>query len=195
MVANVYTTPNPKASTYRNPKRPPLLPSDAENGPGRHKSREITSRYMSSTSSSSTSSSSATSSSYLSSSNSSYSRRCPSPLVSRQVAMTPMPNLSKRSQSVERKRPVTPRPNTPEMSNARKLLVTSTRSLSVSFQGDSFSLPVNKARPTPVNSLSNTRKGTPERTKAETPLRDQTENSKPSDHHRWPGRSRQLDEF
>ncbi|CAK9177556.1 unnamed protein product [Ilex paraguariensis] len=190
MMAAVSTTPNPKVSTYSNPKRSPLLPSEAQNAPRRPESREVTSRYMSSNSSSSTTSSSVTSNSYSSSSNSSYSRRCPSPLVSRPVPVTPMPNLSKRSQSVERKRAVTPRPITPEMSNAAKLLVTSRRSLSVSFQGESFSLPINKAKPT-VNSISSMRKATPERRKA-APVIDHTENARPSDQHRWPGRSRQV---
>uniref|UniRef100_A0A5B6ZH66 Putative QWRF motif-containing protein 2-like n=1 Tax=Davidia involucrata TaxID=16924 RepID=A0A5B6ZH66_DAVIN len=202
MVAAVSASLNPKISsqggTHQNPKRPPLLPSEADNGvvgPRRPKSREVTSRYMSSTSSNSTTSTSATSSS----SNSSSSRRYPSPLVSRTVTMTPTPASSviKRSQSVERRRPVTPRPSTPgnasEMSAAAKLLVTSKRSLSVSFQGESFSLPISKTKPAPsTNNLSNMRKGTPERRKAATPVRDQTENSKPIDQHRWPGRSRQV---
>uniref|UniRef100_A0A5B6ZJ61 Putative QWRF motif-containing protein 2 n=2 Tax=Davidia involucrata TaxID=16924 RepID=A0A5B6ZJ61_DAVIN len=207
MVAAVSASLNPKISsqggTHQNPKRPPLLPSEADNGvvgPRRPKSREVTSRYMSSNSSTSTTSTSVTSSSYSSSSNSSSSRRYPSPLVSRTVAMTPMPAASsviKRSQSVERRRPVTPRPSTPgnasEMSAAARLLVTSTKSLSVSFQGQSFSLPISKTKPAPsTNNLSNVRKGTPERRKAATPVRDQTENSKPIDQHRWPGRSRQV---
>ncbi|KAA8528476.1 hypothetical protein F0562_035831 [Nyssa sinensis] len=206
MVAAVSASLNPKASsqgrTHQNTKRPPLLPSEADNGVvglRRPKSREVTSRYMSSTSSNSSTSTSVTSVSYSSSSNSSSSRRYPSPLVSRTVAMTPMPasTVIKRSQSVERRRPVTPRPTTPgnasEMSAAARLLVTSTKSLAVSFQGQSFSLPISKTKPAPsTNNLSNVRKGTPERRKAVTPVRDQTENSKPIDQHRWPGRSRQV---
>ncbi|CAH8346763.1 unnamed protein product [Eruca vesicaria subsp. sativa] len=51
------------------------------------------------------------------------------------------------------------------------MLITSTRSLSVSFQGESFSLP--------------------ERRKPTTPFRDQRENSNPADQHQlWPGASR-----
>ncbi|KAA8537840.1 hypothetical protein F0562_027580 [Nyssa sinensis] len=206
MVAAVSASLNHKASsqggTHQNPKRPPLLPSEADNGvvgPRRPKSREVTSRFMSSNSSASTTATSATSSSYLSASNSSSLRRNPSPLVSRTVTMTPTPASSviKRSQSVERRRPVTPRPSTPdnasEMSAAAKLLVTSKRSLSVSFQGESFSFRNSKTKPAPsTNNLSNVRKGTPERRKAATPVRDQTENSKPIDQHRWPGRSRQV---
>ncbi|KAM7516998.1 hypothetical protein LguiA_006581 [Lonicera macranthoides] len=188
MVADVSTALNPKVSsrvsTHQNPKRPPLLPSEADNGPRRPKQREVTSRYLSSASSSS----SATSSSYSSSS-----RRFPSPVVSRTVPMTPAPPVAKRSQSVERRRPATPRPRTPNnagemMSTAAKALVTSARSLSVSFQGESFSLPISKAKPAPVaNNTSNTRKSTPERRKA-TPVRDQMVNSKTIDQQRWPGR-------
>lgn len=117
--------------------------------------------------------------------------------------MTPIPSSHstiKRSQSVERRRPVTPRPNsnnpsldlrTGEISAAQKMLFTSTRSLSVSFQGESFSLQVSKAKPAPSPSpIITVRKGTPERRKAVTPARgtvDHTENSKPE---RWPGRLR-----
>nr|DAD41474.1 TPA_asm: hypothetical protein HUJ06_015797 [Nelumbo nucifera] len=203
--------PNPKTSsqqeaTHQNQTRPPLLPSERDNGvvgPRRPKSREITSRYMSPfTSTTSTSSSSF--------------RRCPSPLVSRpttsMAASTPLPSVIKRSQSAERRRPVTPRPTTPlpdsrtgnaaEVSVASKMLFTSTRSLSVSFQGESFSLPISKTKATPTPNLSNARKATPERRKT-TLLRgkvdgagagggDQTENSRPIDQHRWPGRARQV---
>ncbi|KAH0977130.1 hypothetical protein GBA52_026849 [Prunus armeniaca] len=49
------------------------------------------------------------------------------------------------------------------MSVAQKLLFTSTMSLLVSFQGESYSLQVSKVKPTP--SLS-TRKGTSEMRKA-----------------------------
>ena len=190
----------------QNPTRRPLLPSESDNAiapPRRPKSREVTSRYMSSSSSSST-----TTTTTATSLNNS--RRCPSPLVSRTAAatITPMPSVTKRSQSVERRRAVTPRPNSldlrigtgnSEVSAAQKLLFTSTRSLSVSFQGESFSLQVSKAKPAPAPS-PNVRKGTPERRKvttttATTPARgsDQTENSKPAmDQQRWPARLRQA---
>ncbi|CAL1361417.1 unnamed protein product [Linum trigynum] len=46
------------------------------------------------------------------------------------------------------------------MTNAQKLLITSTRSLSVSFQGESFVLQVSKTKPAP--SPVSARKGTPE---------------------------------
>ncbi|KAJ7946149.1 QWRF motif-containing protein 2 [Quillaja saponaria] len=188
----------------QNPSRPPLLPSEKDNGllPRRPKGRQVSSRYMSPSPSTSTSTSTTSSSS---------SRRCPSPLLSRSTnstpASTPLPSMMpKRSQSVDRRRPATPRPMTPvpasrqgnagEISAAAKLLVTSTRSLSVSFQGEAFSLPISKTKAaTPT--LSNARKATPERRRS-TPVRgkgdgggDHVENSKPIDQHRWPGRTRQ----
>ncbi|PSS17297.1 QWRF motif-containing protein [Actinidia chinensis var. chinensis] len=173
------------AVALQNPRRPTLLPSETDNGFVGHrkpKSREVTSRYLSSSlSSNSTTSSSATSSSYSSSSNSSFSRR----------PHSPTPEV-KRSQSVDRRRQATPRPTTPDMAAAAKLLVSSKRSLSVSFQGDSFALPISKAKPSPAASgVSSTRRGTPERRRA-TPTRDQTENSKPMEQQRWPGRSREA---
>ncbi|KAK9097172.1 hypothetical protein Sjap_022669 [Stephania japonica] len=94
----------------------------------------------------------------------------------------------------------------PEPSAASKILFTSTRSLSVSFQGESFSLPISKTKAAPSPNLSSTRKGTPERRRAATPPQrssavDQTENSKPAEQHqqqqqqqqqqhRWPARAR-----
>ncbi|KAL9396515.1 hypothetical protein Peur_010768 [Populus x canadensis] len=202
MVAAVSTPINPKtASTTRttqsqNPTRPPLLPSDPDNAlaPRRPKSREVSSRYMSSASASTTSTS----------------RRCASPSISRRTATstTSAASTIKRSQSVERRRPATPRTNSldlrigntncgvvesGEMTNAQRMLITSTRRLSVSFQGESFSFQLNKAKPTP--SPISVRKGTPERHKATTtiPTRraDQVENSGPIEQHRWPGRFRQ----
>ncbi|KAG5251203.1 QWRF motif-containing protein [Salix suchowensis] len=206
MVAAVSTPINPKTtSTTRttqsqNPTRPPLLPSDPDNAlaPRRPKSREVSSRYMSSSSSSTSASTTSTS------------KRCASPSISRRNAMvTPTPSAINRSQSVERRRPATPRTNSldlrigntncggvnsGEMTNAQRMLITSTRRLSVSFQGESFSFQVNKAKPTP--SPISVRKGTPERRKATTPIptrrADQVENSRSIEQHRWPGRFRQL---
>ncbi|KAG7011613.1 QWRF motif-containing protein 2 [Cucurbita argyrosperma subsp. argyrosperma] len=188
----------------RNQARPPLLPSERDNGILNRKprGRQVPSRYMSPSPSTSTSSASTTSSS-------ASSRRFPSPLLSRSTnltpASTPLPSLGpKRSQSVDRRRSMTPRSMTPvidsrhgnasESSAAAKLLVTSTRSLSVSFQGEAFSLPISKTKAT-ATPMSNARKGsTPERRRA-TPLRDksdgsgvQVENSKLIDQHRWPAR-------
>ncbi|GFS44172.1 QWRF motif protein [Actinidia rufa] len=172
------------AVVQQNPRRPPLLPSETDNGVVGHrkpKSREVTSRYLSSSSSNSTTSSSATSSSYSSSSNSSFSRR----------SHSPAPEV-KRSQSVDGRRPATPRPSTPDTSAAAKLLVSSKRSLSVSFQGDSFALPISNEKPSPASSgLSSARRGTPERRRG-TPMKDQMENSKPIEQQRWPGRSREA---
>ncbi|KAJ6424418.1 hypothetical protein OIU84_025245 [Salix udensis] len=136
-----------------------------------------------------------------------FQRDFPSPLLSRSTNSGPLhtpsttasPFLSgsKRSQSVDRRRPVTSsRETTPnpqgnaEMSAATKMLITSTRSLSVSFQGEAFSLPISKAKSvTPPQNIV-ARKATPERRRA-TPVGDQGENSRPMDHHRWPGRSRE----
>ncbi|PSS26137.1 QWRF motif-containing protein [Actinidia chinensis var. chinensis] len=155
--------------------RPPLLPSERDNngaaGPRRPKSRQV-SRYMSPSPSSSSVSVS-----------SSLSRRSASPLVSRNSNPAPNTPISgpNRSVSVDRRRPVKPGlGNGGEVSAATKLLVTSTRSLSVSFQGEAFSLPVSKTK-----AAAAPRKGTPERRRAA------AENSKPGDQHRWPGRTRE----
>ncbi|KAJ8572422.1 hypothetical protein K7X08_008933 [Anisodus acutangulus] len=213
MVAAVSSTgrQNPKTPSQdepQNPRRPPLLPSEKDNnGVGvssnpskRPKSRTVQSRYMSPSPSTSSSNSSSVSST------SSSSRRFPSPLVSRNSSSTLTPvSGPKRSVSVDRRRSSTvSRPltadldsklsNVGEVSAATKLLVTSTRSLSVSFQGETFSLPVSKTKAAPPSpNLSTLRKGTPERRRTSTPLRggaDQLENYKPVDQHRWPGRAR-----
>ncbi|KAK6946007.1 QWRF family [Dillenia turbinata] len=225
MLAEISTdnTQNPKPSSPQDQQRqrPPLLPSEKDNGTTtttisrRPKSRRVSSRYMSSSPSTSSSSSISTSSTPAST----LSRRYPSPLVSKgtNLANLPTPTSTQlpggpRAQSVGRRRPATARPTTPlpesrignvggEISAATKLLVTSTRSLSVSFQGEAFSLPISKAKEAPASpNLSNVRKGTPERRRGVTPLRgksdggtgDLVENSKPGDQHRWPGRSRQV---
>ncbi|KAG9455909.1 hypothetical protein H6P81_000417 [Aristolochia fimbriata] len=194
--------------------------------------KEISSRYMSG----------------LTSTSVSTPRRCPSPGFTRGGATPFAPSVSKRSQSVERKRPSTPsppsrlsspstasrtltpsypsRPTTPVKDSAAEMQISSKRtiagrtpeglwpsmrSLSVSFQSDTFSLPVTKKeRPVSDHTLrpsanvahrqaESPRKVTPERKR--TPLRgknasDQTENSKPVenshtklvDQHRWPSR-------
>ncbi|KAK4424251.1 QWRF motif-containing protein 2 [Sesamum alatum] len=204
---------NPKtaAGQDEHSRRPPLLPSEKDNSNAvgnnqrKPKSRVVSSRYMSpSSTSTSTSNSSSVSSS------SSSSRRYPSPLLSRNS--TPVSNApslgAKRSVSVDRRRPAAARPLIPdldskhgngsEVSAATKLLVTSTRSLSVSFQGETFSLPISKKKVAPSSpNLTSVRKGTPERRRSSTPLRgkvdgggDQVENSKPTDQHRWPARNR-----
>ncbi|KAL0412610.1 UNVERIFIED_CONTAM: QWRF motif-containing protein 2 [Sesamum radiatum] len=93
------------------------------------------------------------------------------PLLSRNS--TPASNApslgAKRSVSVDRRRPAAARPlipdldskngNCSEVSAATKLLVTSTRSLSVSFQGEAFSLPISKTKVAPSSpNLSSVRK-------------------------------------
>ncbi|TYH11949.1 hypothetical protein ES288_A06G026800v1 [Gossypium darwinii] len=203
--------PRPRSQPQPQPQprprqRPPLLPSDPDNAivPRSLKFREVTSRYLSTSSSSNSSTSSSSSSS-----SGAYTKRCPSPSVSRTPTVT-TPSVVKRSQSVERRRAVTPRSynstdlsgdnnrkSNGEVSAAQKLLFTSTRSLSVSFQGESFSYQFSKAKPSPSPSPSPTatRKGTPERRKpAETTTAVkgtvQTENSKTE---RWPARIKQPD--
>lgn len=205
MVAAISTAPpDPKASSQGG-TRPPLLPSERENGVRqqrrRPRAREVPSRYMSPSSSTTSTTTTTTTSTSSSSASSSISRRFPSPLVSRtpsDASTTP-----KRSQSVDRRRPVTPKPtpvaNAAEISAATKLLVTSARSLSVSFQGEVFSLPVSKTKAVNQGAI-NARKATPERRRSVL-LRgkidgggggDQVENSKPGDQHRWPARTRQF---
>ncbi|OAY39262.1 QWRF motif-containing protein 2 isoform X1 [Manihot esculenta] len=209
----VAVIPQAAATSTDIPKRPPLLPSekDQHNNGGHHvparkpRGKQVPSRYLSPSPSSSTTTTTTTTTSTSSSSSSSFSKRFPSPLISRSTnsgaAHIPSSFSSfsgpKRSQSVDRRRSVTPRPTTPnpeskqgnatEMSVATRMLITSTRSLSVSFQGEAFSLPISKAKA--VSSPNVGRKATPERRKA-TPVRDQGENSRPVDQHRWPGRSR-----
>ncbi|WOL17646.1 hypothetical protein Cni_G26439 [Canna indica] len=180
----------PNRDDLQNPRRSPLIPSEKDNaaaGARRPRVKEITSRYLSSYSSSS-------SASFSSSGSSSGSRRFPSPLVtarpSAPVAL-PQSATQKRSHSVDRARPATPRsdppPSAPEAS--RNLCMT-TRSLSVSFQGESFFYQTSRAK---TASPSPTRKPTPERRRASTaataPVKDgdHLENSRPFDnHHRWP---------
>lgn len=153
----------------------------------RRKGRQISSRYMSPSPSSSTTTTTTSSSTTttVSSSSSSSSRRFASPLLSRSTnssSSTPVA-VPKRSQSVDRRRPTRPTTPVPE---ATKLLVTSTRSLSVSFQGEAFSLPISKSKAKAV---------TPERRRVTPSVAgkgDQGENSRPSDQHRWPARSRQT---
>ncbi|KAE8687690.1 ATP-dependent Clp protease proteolytic subunit-related protein 1 [Hibiscus syriacus] len=73
------------------------------------------------------------------------------------------------------------------MSTANKLLITSTKSLSVSFQGEAYSLPISKTKAQVGSTLI--RKATPDRRRA-TPVRYHMENSKPADQQLWPGRTR-----
>ncbi|KAL9257708.1 QWRF motif-containing protein [Drosera capensis] len=190
---------------HRNSTRPPLLPSETDDnvaagaaGVGtqrRNKIREVSSRYLSTTSTSTSSTYSSCSTSSSSSCSGFGSRRFGSPMNSG-VGATPS-----RSLSVERaKRPGTPMRNGGEMSAAARMLVSnslsSRRSLSVSFQGESFSMPlVNKAKQVAVGASSpSVRKGvTPERRRAS--MMGTTTTRKDADQgeqHRWPARSRLL---
>ncbi|CAD5323551.1 Protein SNOWY COTYLEDON 3 [Arabidopsis thaliana] len=159
--------------------------------------KNVPSRYLSPSPSHSTTTTTTTTATSTSTSSSSSvilrsSKRYPSPLLSRttnsasNLVYTPS-SLPKRSQSVDRRRPSAVSDTRTEMSAATKMLITSTRSLSVSFQGEAFSFPISKKKETatPVSH----RKCTPERRRA-TPVRDQRENSKPVDQQLWPGASR-----
>lgn len=207
MVTNVSSKLPSRGSSPAKAKRPPLFEADNNNnGPAltrRPKSRDVNSRYLSSTLSSSSSiattmtstssSSSFNSTTTTSSSNSMCKPRrrfpSPSPLVSSTNLMTPVTTVSKRAQSAERRRPGTPRLG--EMSNSANMLSSMpARSLSVSFQGESFAIPASKTpKPPPVVSSNGSRHVTPER-RAVTPVR-KVGNPKPIDQQRWPGRLRQ----
>ncbi|KAH9606185.1 hypothetical protein KSS87_009515 [Heliosperma pusillum] len=200
------TSSTPGSRFPSNPRRPPLLQSEKDNsnnnggivaggGGGaqyrRPKSREVSSRYLSISSSSSTSNSSSSSSATNLSNQTPSFRRCPSPSPSR--PRTPLTTTagespaSKRAVSAERRRP-----STPKMSAAAKMLVSSTRSLSVSFQGESYAVPRVKSVKPVVNSglglvTPGLRRGTPERrSNVGTPWKA-GENTRPSDQP-WPGR-------
>ncbi|XP_074584452.1 QWRF motif-containing protein 2-like isoform X2 [Curcuma longa] len=178
------------------PRRSPLIPSEKGNagaaGGRRTQAKEIESRYLSSYSSASTVTS------FSSSGSSASAWRSPSPLLAARPSTPralPQSALQKRSHSVDRDRSATPRaasrPATPEpSSSANRALCMTTRSLSVSFQGESFFYHTSRAK---TASPSPTRKPTPERRRssasAATPRKsgDHLENSRPfENHHRWP---------
>ncbi|XP_030523118.1 QWRF motif-containing protein 2-like [Rhodamnia argentea] len=192
-----------QASTAATTPRP--LHSAPEKGNARRpRSKHVPSRYLSpspSTSTSTTTTTTTATTATTATSSSSSSRRFGSPLISRSTNTAPLSCAApKRSQSADRRRPSPSRPVTPGpqpnagvLSAAAKLLVTSTRSstrsLSVSFQGEAFSLPISKEKANAGSAP--TRKATPERRRA-TPVRDRVENPKLSDQQRWPGRTRQA---
>uniref|UniRef100_A0A5B6YQ57 QWRF motif-containing protein 8 n=2 Tax=Davidia involucrata TaxID=16924 RepID=A0A5B6YQ57_DAVIN len=202
--------------------RPPLVPAGKNNGTtGRSRTREVSSRYRSPTPSTP-----------------SGPRHFPSPNVTRTVSASSQ-LVPKRAISAERKRLSTPpspkSPSTPvhdtstEMQLASRKIMGSRlpevlwpskmRSLSVSFQSDTFSLPVSKKEKPVTHALSDrtlkpssnvahkqvetspvSRKPTPERKRS--PLKGknaahQSENFKPVDglharlvdQHRWPSRT------
>ncbi|KAK9705700.1 hypothetical protein RND81_07G076400 [Saponaria officinalis] len=207
--------------------RRPLVRSEKSNGIASNircsRTREVSSRYKSPTSAPSTPNS----------------RRCASPNFTRNVnSSSNQLASSKRAVSAERKRPSTPpspsRPSTPASdtsvdSQSSKKIVGSRlpevlwpstmRSLSVSFQSDSISIPVSKKEKPVSHALSDRtlkpssnvahrqaetasagRKPTPERMRSPLKGRNsshQSENSRPVDgvqarlidHHRWPSRA------
>ncbi|KAI3504832.1 hypothetical protein L1887_26566 [Cichorium endivia] len=205
-VSSTHITPKPKALSRlpasAKEKRAPLLPSRSDNNgpplPRRQKSQEVTSRNLSSSSSppntdttmSSSSSSCSSTTTTTSSSNSVCTprRRFSSPLVSRTNSVTPISAVNdNRHQSMEWRHPGNLRTNE-TLASAKMLTRTSARSLSVSFQGESFALPVSKVAKPGNNGIRN---GTPERRKAAaTPART-SDDSQTIDKQRWPGRSRQ----
>ncbi|XP_042381632.1 QWRF motif-containing protein 2-like isoform X2 [Zingiber officinale] len=181
------------------PRRSPLIPSEKGNagaaGGRWTRAKEIESRYLSSYG---PASSFSTVTSFSSSGSSSSAWRSPSPLLAARPSTPralPQSASQKRSHSVDRARPATPRaasrPATPEpSSSANRALCMTTRSLSVSFQGESFFYQTSRAK---TASPSPTRKATPERRRssasAAAPRKsgDHLENSKPfENHHRWP---------
>ncbi|XP_031480329.1 QWRF motif-containing protein 2-like [Nymphaea colorata] len=204
MVAAISATTTSTARQKTRPtddsQRPPLAPSERDNGVARRpKGREINSRYLSSLTPTTSSSSSSTP------------RRCASP--SRPV--TPSPDracgtTTKRAQSAERRRPSTAsRPSTPvpaavdNVKRAPEVLWPSTRSLSVSFQGESFSLPIGRRERTstaarassPAVSGTLRKSGTTPERRRSVKGGELAENSKPAENsrirveqqHRWPG--------
>ncbi|ESQ46357.1 hypothetical protein EUTSA_v10000102mg [Eutrema salsugineum] len=184
--------------------RPPLVPAEKNNVTRRSRTMEVSSRYRSPTPT--------------------KTGRCPSPNVTRTVSSSSQ-SFSKRAVSAERIRSSTPtNPSTPvsdvpvssrRLSTGRlpeSLWPSTMRSLNVSFQSDSVSVPViKKEKPFVTSSTDRTlrpssniahkqhsettsvsRKHTPERKRS--PLKGknvsagQSENSKPIEQHRWPSR-------
>ncbi|WOK92343.1 hypothetical protein Cni_G01034 [Canna indica] len=185
-----------------NPHRPPLIPSEKDNagagagGMRRPRTKEITSRYLSSysSSSSSTSTSYSTASTFSSSSSSSGSRRFPSPFSTPRPSTPPaLPQSAaqRRSQSVDRTRPSTPRSQPQESqvepSAASRTLCMTTRSLSVSFQGESFFYQTSRAKATSPSTPTPERRRAVATGSAPAKAIDHLENSRSfENHHRWP---------
>ncbi|CAL9084246.1 unnamed protein product [Musa textilis] len=201
------TSPLPRRDDLQNPRRSPLIPSEKSNAAAcarQPRTNEISSRYLSycGSSSSSSSTSYSTATTFSSSSGSSSSRRFSSPMAARRSSTPPVLPQSaaqKRSHSVDRARPSTPcadpRPTPAEPSPAARALCLTTRSLSVSFQCESFFYQTSRAK---AASPSPARKSTPERRRASasfaSPLKvgDHLDNSKPfENHHRWPSSTAQ----
>ncbi|XP_042448487.1 uncharacterized protein DDB_G0271670-like [Zingiber officinale] len=143
--------------------------------------------FTSSSCSASIASSSSSSTSTATSSRRSFCSNVPASRPSSPMAMPPT-SLSNRSKSVDRNRPTETstrciaRESAELSTAAARALRTTTRSLSVSFQGESFPYPTSKARlvsPSPI------RKPTPERRTSIAPS-FKSESFGPSEnHHRW----------
>ncbi|KAK8484190.1 hypothetical protein V6N13_080566 [Hibiscus sabdariffa] len=139
----------------------PTAKSNGSTNARKPKCKQVSSRYLSPSSSPATANASST---------------------LKPVPMT-VSSLPKRSQSVDRRRPGgqlsrVNNVNAVELPAANKMVITSRRSLSVSFQGEAFSLPFSKIKAQEVSNL--TRTAIPERRRA-SPVRDHGENSKPVD--------------
>ncbi|XP_074571302.1 QWRF motif-containing protein 2 [Curcuma longa] len=193
-------SPSPAREDLQNPYRLPLIPSEKDNAGGavrRPRTKEISSRYLSSFSSSSASSNSTTYSAtttFSSSSSSSSSRRFPSPLPSTRPSTPPALRQSgsqKRSCSVDRARPSTPAgrsvPTEVEPSAAVSTLCTTTRSLSVSFQGESFFYQTSRAKAVSPSTPTPERRRPVATGSAAAKTGEHLENTRPfENHHRWP---------
>ncbi|PKU63092.1 hypothetical protein MA16_Dca024521 [Dendrobium catenatum] len=175
-------------------RRPPT-PSEMDNAglSRRPRTKEMASMYLSSYSSSlSTTSTSYSSNTTISLSSSNFcSRRFPSPLPNHRSSTPSTLSqgvASKRSQSVDRTRPSSSCPGPrgafeANGSEAERVLCTTTRSLSVSFQGQSFFYQTSKAK---ASSMTPSRKPTPDRRRPTTAAGSSTAASR--DHSDGSGR-------
>ncbi|XP_042447672.1 QWRF motif-containing protein 2-like [Zingiber officinale] len=189
-------SPSPAREDLQNPYRLPLIPSEKDNAGGavrRPRTTEISSRYLSSFSSSSASSNS-TSYSATTTFSSSISRRFPSPFPSTRPSTPPALRQSgsqKRSCSADRARPSTPAgrsvPTEAEPSAAASTLCTTTRSLSVSFQGESFFYQTSRAKAVSPSTPTPERRRPAAIGSAAARTGEHLENTRPfENHHRWP---------
>ncbi|MBA0829022.1 hypothetical protein Goarm_013645, partial [Gossypium armourianum] len=146
MVAAFSHSQTPPESTHHEdtPKKWSPLNDNGSTVKRKPRGRQVPSRYLSPSSAATTMAAAAAAK---------LPTRFPSPLLSRSTNTTAVATtgnktatvLPKRSQSVDRRRPGDQ--VSTELSAATKMLITSSRSLSVSFQGESFSIPVSKAKP------------------------------------------------
>ncbi|XP_042450178.1 QWRF motif-containing protein 2-like isoform X2 [Zingiber officinale] len=190
-------SPSPAREDLQNPYRLPLIPSEKDNAGGavrRPRTTEISSRYLSSFSSPSASSNSSSYSATTTFS-SSISRRFPSPFPSTRPSTPPALRQSgsqKRSCSADRARPSTPAgrsvPTEAEPSAAAaSTLCTTTRSLSVSFQGESFFYQTSRAKAVSPSTPTPERRRPAAIGSAAARTGEHLENTRPfENHHRWP---------